>query len=178
MRLCSLRGACIVVAALFGLMAVHFGSALLGHEYFSSWTCSSPVLQEAALFGGSNVCPSYFTPPQLGTTRYKSQHSIKQEMASFDVLTITVSQLRKLLDSNELSSLQVVKTYLGQITKHNLKGMKLRAMITIAPEESLFEQASKLDKERLDGISRGPLHGIPLIVKVRWLFVLTFTAKT
>lgn len=88
-------------------------------------------------------------------------------MALFDLLTTTVSKLQELLSSNKLSSVQLITAYLNQIEKHNHVGLKLHAMISIAPEKALLEQASKLDQERDAGCLRGPLHGIPLVVKVR-----------
>jgi Asp-tRNA(Asn)/Glu-tRNA(Gln) amidotransferase A subunit family amidase len=46
----------------------------------------------------------------------------------------------------------------------------------MAPESTLIERAKQLDRERLEGHSRGPLHGIPIVLKVwmDWCIFLTF----
>lgn len=44
---------------------------------------------------------------------------------SVNVLTATASDLRKLLDAGEVTSVELVKLYLEQIAKHNHQGRKL-----------------------------------------------------
>jgi hypothetical protein len=88
----------------------------------------------------------------------------------FDVLTTPVADLQALLDSGRLTSVELVDEYLAQITRHNTKGMVVRALISIAPRVSLLEQASDLDAERRLQGKRGPMHGIPVIVKVQYTF--------
>ncbi len=70
------------------------------------------------------------------------------------------------MQRNELTSVELVKQKLSQIESHNEAGAGLRAMISIAPQDLLLKTAEKLDQERKEGNSRGPLHGIPIIVKV------------
>lgn len=84
----------------------------------------------------------------------------------FDVLTLTASDLCKRLEAGSISSVQIVETYLAQIAKHNTAGAKCRAVIWTPPKASIISQASKLDKERAEGRVRGPLHGIPILLKV------------
>lgn len=84
----------------------------------------------------------------------------------FNVLTVTASELQERLAASTLTSLQIATGYLSQIEKHNDSGMRLNAMITIAPEELVYRRARELDRERKEGRVKGPLHGIPIIVKV------------
>ncbi|KAK5992138.1 putative amidase [Cladobotryum mycophilum] len=56
----------------------------------------------------------------------------------------------------------VSKAYLSQIKRHN---DYLRAVINTAPESLLLERAHMLDEERKQGNIRGPLHGIPILIK-------------
>ena len=88
----------------------------------------------------------------------------------FDVLTTPVADLQALLDSGRLTSVELVDKYLAQIGRHNTKGMVVKALISIAPRVSLLEQASDLDVERRLQGKRGPMHGIPVIVKVQDTF--------
>jgi hypothetical protein len=89
---------------------------------------------------------------------------------SFDVLTTHVVALQTLLDSGRLTSVHLVEKYLAQIERHNVTGMAIRALISIAPRVSLLKQASDLDVERKIRGKRGPMHGIPVIVKVSRIF--------
>jgi hypothetical protein len=55
---------------------------------------------------------------------------------------------------------------MDQIDKHNSNGMNLRGLITVAPRSLVHEQARNLDNERKSTGPRGPMHGIPVLVKV------------
>lgn len=80
-----------------------------------------------------------------------------------DLLTIDVKALQALLSAGEVTSLGLVRQYVAQINKHD---EKLHAMIRITPNDLLEEAAKSLDQERAAGKTRGPLHGIPIIIKV------------
>lgn len=82
-----------------------------------------------------------------------------------DVLTLTASQARDLLDQKALTSVQLVEAYLAQIEKHNHQGLHLNAIISVAPRDKTLELARRLDHERSSGHVRGPLHGIPFVCK-------------
>ncbi len=83
-----------------------------------------------------------------------------------DVLTLTAFELQRLLSSQAVTSAEIVQLYLTQIAKHNHAGLKLNAVISVADEEAVLEQARRLDTERLGGKLRGPLHGVPILLKV------------
>jgi amidase len=85
-------------------------------------------------------------------------------MELFDVLSATATDLQLLLEEGKITILQIVEIYLKHIEKYNTK---LRAVICIAPSATKVAQA--LDDERTQGKLRGPLHGIPIIVKVNSL---------
>ncbi|KAK4061444.1 hypothetical protein Trihar35433_9771 [Trichoderma harzianum] len=82
-----------------------------------------------------------------------------------DPLTTTAEKLQELLTSDRLTSLDLVNIYLRQIEQHNKNSLKLNAIISTAPQHIVAEQARLLDAERATGSIRGPLHGIPVIVK-------------
>lgn len=85
----------------------------------------------------------------------------------FDALTTTADQLRERLDEGSINSVQIVESYLHQIERHNTRGAKCRAVIATPPRIQLISWAAKLDQERQQGSLRGPLHGIPILLKVR-----------
>ena len=87
-------------------------------------------------------------------------------MAPFDLIRNTATELQELLSRGEITSTRLVKETLAQIDAHNHQGLELRAVISVAPESTLLEAAAKLDAERAAGKLRGPLYGIPVLLKV------------
>ncbi|KJK76332.1 hypothetical protein H634G_08392 [Metarhizium anisopliae BRIP 53293] len=82
--------------------------------------------------------------------------------ASIDVLTADIKGLQSLLGQGHVTSRSLVESYLAQIDKHD---GYLHAMIQIMPTHLLSERAGQMDRERRAGSIRGPLHGIPIIIK-------------
>ncbi|KAK3375563.1 amidase signature domain-containing protein [Lasiosphaeria ovina] len=80
----------------------------------------------------------------------------------FDVFTTNAVDLQNLLQANKITSVQIVDVYLAQISRHE---PRLDAFICLAPIDVLNATATLLDQERLQGRSRGPLHGIPIVLK-------------
>ncbi|KUJ21855.1 amidase family protein [Mollisia scopiformis] len=77
-------------------------------------------------------------------------------------LTATAAELQAKLTDNSITSQHLVKIYLDQIARHN---GSLKAVIATVPEKLLEKAAAELDNERASGTVRGPLHGIPFLVK-------------
>jgi amidase len=84
----------------------------------------------------------------------------------FDVISAAASELQDRLKAGTITSVEITTAYLAQIEKHNHAGAKLNAVIGVAPREVVLKAAGKLDRERSSGKTRGPLHGLPIIVKV------------
>ena len=83
----------------------------------------------------------------------------------FDPLTVSAFELSELLNTQAITSVQIVRLYLKEIEMHNRRGRQLRALISVAPKHELVRIARKLDEERARGKIRGPLHGIPIVLK-------------
>ncbi|KAH6847068.1 amidase signature domain-containing protein [Chaetomium sp. MPI-CAGE-AT-0009] len=81
---------------------------------------------------------------------------------ALDLLTIDAKGLQSLLADREFTSLDLVRRCLAQIDRHD---GNLHAMLKTTPIQILEETARSLDRERAVGILRGPLHGIPILVK-------------
>ncbi|RMY00537.1 hypothetical protein D0868_08953 [Hortaea werneckii] len=85
--------------------------------------------------------------------------------SQFDLLRLTATEAARLLDERKTTSVELVKAYLAQINAHNHSGLKVNALISVAPADLLLATAKKLDQERSSGRSRSSLHGIPFVCK-------------
>ncbi|KAG1888411.1 amidase signature enzyme [Suillus subluteus] len=80
-----------------------------------------------------------------------------------DLYEASIAELQDGLVQGLFSSVQLVKAYLSRIEEVNLKGPALHAVIETNPKA--LTQAAALDDERKEKGSRGPLHGIPILLK-------------
>jgi hypothetical protein len=80
-----------------------------------------------------------------------------------DLYEASIAELQSGLDSGAFTSVDLVKAYFKRIEEVNEDRAKLHAVIETNPL-ALFE-AQALDEERAFFGPRGPLHGIPVLVK-------------
>ena len=81
----------------------------------------------------------------------------------FDVWEQSVTELAAALESGTATSQDLVAQYLARIEAYDQQGPALNAVVTINPDAMAI--AASLDAERAAGSVRGPLHGIPVVVK-------------
>ena len=74
-----------------------------------------------------------------------------------------IAELQAQLHSGSLTSRSLVKRYLRRIEKLDRSGPKLRAVLELNPDA--LRIAEDLDRERKLKGPRGPLHGIPILIK-------------
>ncbi|KAK6457812.1 Glutamyl-tRNA amidotransferase subunit A (Glu-ADT subunit A) [Scheffersomyces xylosifermentans] len=72
----------------------------------------------------------------------------------------TIDQLQDYMSSGKISSVDLVQCYLARYFQVN---DFVNGILQLNPD--MFAIASRLDDERKKGVIRGPLHGIPFIVK-------------
>jgi len=116
------------------------------------------------------LAPSAFEPElpphYLGGIRKLSfTSSTDASIPDFDPLLVSAFDLSDMLNNQIVTSVEIVEAYLAQIEQHNRRGRQLRALISVAPRHELLKIARRLDDERARGKLRGPLHGIPVVVK-------------
>ncbi|MEM7798838.1 MAG: amidase family protein, partial [Chloroflexota bacterium] len=75
----------------------------------------------------------------------------------------SILDLQNAMIDDRYSSKKITQLYLDRIDSINLKGPTIRAVIEVNPYA--VETAEQLDQERAAGQSRGPLHGIPILLK-------------
>lgn len=76
---------------------------------------------------------------------------------------MTISELQQLYKEGKYTVKDVVSTYLNRIEAIDKNGPMLNSIIVINPDALLI--AEELDRELQAGKTRGPLHGIPVILK-------------
>ena len=80
-----------------------------------------------------------------------------------DVSELSISELGGKLSSGAISSHQLTQAYLDRIAKLDKAGPTLNSVIELNPDA--LKEADQLDAERKQGKVRGPLHGIPVLLK-------------
>jgi amidase len=81
----------------------------------------------------------------------------------FELEEVSLSELREGMSSGKWTSKQITELYLARIEAINAQGPTLRAVIETNPDAVSIAEA--LDAERRAGTVRGPLHGIPILLK-------------
>lgn len=76
---------------------------------------------------------------------------------------LTINDLQHKMSSGEATAVSLVESYLERIEKIDRNGPKLNSVIELNPDARQI--AARLDDERKAGRVRGPLHGIPVLIK-------------
>jgi len=87
----------------------------------------------------------------------------KQAVQKISLEEITIRELQQGYKDGNFTIEEVVKQYLDRIVEIDQNGPQLNSIIIVNPDA--LEIAAALDKELASGKSRGPLHGIPVILK-------------
>ena len=83
--------------------------------------------------------------------------------APFEVHERSISELGAAMAAGEVTARELVEGYLARIEAFDQSGPTLNAMVALNP--AALATADRLDAERAAGQVRGPLHGIPVVVK-------------
>lgn len=89
--------------------------------------------------------------------------SAMAQWPSFDVTEKSVAELQAAQASGTTTSQALVEAYLARIRSYDQSGPSLNAIVTLNP--NALKEAQALDRERRQKGPRGPLHGIPVVVK-------------
>jgi amidase len=82
---------------------------------------------------------------------------------SIEMAELTITALQEKMDAGDLNARQLVERYLERIERLDRQGPALNAVIELNPEALVIADA--LDAERATRGPRGPLHGIPVLIK-------------
>ena len=85
------------------------------------------------------------------------------QVGSFELEEVTIAELGRQMSEGERTSREITRLYLDRIEALDQQGPALRSVIETNPDA--LEIAQELDRERADGNVRGPLHGVPILLK-------------
>ena len=94
------------------------------------------------------------TPPK------KDKYEINK---GIDITEIDIINLRSGYKNGDFTIKEITEIYLNRINHLDFQGPELKSIIQINPDA--IKIASKLDQELNSGNIRGPLHGIPVVLK-------------
>jgi amidase len=93
----------------------------------------------------------------------KLSSSTETHSATFELAEATVADLQRSMVSGERNAQSIARQYLERIESMNLRGPAIRAVLEVNPDA--LSIARDLDEERKARGPRGPLHGIPVLLK-------------
>jgi amidase len=106
--------------------------------------------------------------PALGAARVidraaSSEAASKSSTSDFELDEITIDSLQKAFAAGRYSSRSVTERYLARIQEIDKAGPTLNSVIEVNPDA--IKIAEELDAERKSKGARGPLHGVPVLIK-------------
>lgn len=83
--------------------------------------------------------------------------------SAFQLEEATIARVSQAFATGELTAEELVLMYLDRIARHDKQGPKLNTVLEVNPDAVFIARA--LDQERRITGPRGPLHGIPVLIK-------------
>ena len=115
-----------------------------------------------ALACGGPPEPVHAVPAPLPTQPVPAPRALAPPPESL-VLEATIADLATAMAARRTSAVALVDAYLARIGELDRRGPELHAIIELNPEARSIAEA--LDRERVERGVRGPLHGIPIVIK-------------
>jgi len=102
--------------------------------------------------------------PALGAAReISSVKPVAPEVRPFELDEITITELQEGMKSGKFSARSLVEKYMARIEEVDNSGPAINAIIELNPDA--IGIADSLDGERKAKGPRGPIHGIPVLIK-------------
>jgi amidase len=118
------------------------------------------LLTSGMLAGVATALPSL---PLVAGATASAPPEAQARLKAFELDEITVTGLQQAMQSGRLTARSIAEKYLARIEVADKHGPSVNSVIEINPEA--LDIAEKLDRERKARGPRGPLHGIPVLIK-------------
>ncbi|MGC1904224.1 MAG: amidase [Candidatus Acidiferrum sp.] len=118
-----------------------------------------------SLLGATAIVTATTATPLVarGTEQKAVASAWAGDVPAFELDETTISELQDAMKSGKLTSRSITEKYLARIDQLDKQGPAINAIIELNPDA--LSIADALDKERTAKGARGPLHGIPMLVK-------------
>jgi amidase len=137
------------------------------HDIFPAFTYLSIMKRKEFLTAGALAAAGLSVAPITSCNNDKNKtpgtRIDDKAIESFELNEETISSLQDKMAAGKYTSEQITNLYLKRIQEIDKNGPLLNAVIEINPDAVAIAQA--LDAERKSGKLKGPLHGIPVLIK-------------
>jgi amidase len=118
---------------------------------------------QAGLVGGAGAAAAPLLRPLVSQAQEKQLPTVRVEVPSFEFDEMTISALQEGMKSGKYTARGIAEKYLGRIEAIDRHGPGVNSVIETNPDALAIAEA--MDKERKEKGPRGPLHGIPVLIK-------------
>jgi amidase len=118
---------------------------------------------QASLLGGAVAAAGPVLQPVFGEPRENSAVGGAADVPAFELDEITIGELQEGMKSGKYSARSIAEKYLERIAAIDKSGPQVNSVIETNPDA--LEIAEAQDKERKEKGARGPLQGIPVLIK-------------
>ena len=114
-------------------------------------------------FLATSIAAAAATASQTACQYVPATSASSNQPASFELDEISLADLAAGLEKGKWTSARLVQLYLTRIEAVDRSGPQLGSVLALNPDAASL--AGQLDQERKNGHVRGPLHGIPILLK-------------
>src|SRR6476646_9149777 len=118
---------------------------------------------QASLLGGAAAAAGPMLQPVFGRPRENATAAEAADVPAFEFDEVTIGELQDGMKSGKYTARSIAEKYLERIAAVDKSGPTVNGVIETNPDA--LEIAEALDKERKEKGPRGPLHGIPVLIK-------------
>ncbi|MGH2702012.1 MAG: amidase [Actinomycetota bacterium] len=89
--------------------------------------------------------------------------AVREELSDFEWAEATIVELSRAMEEGRTTSRALAEDHIARIEANDSAGPRLNSIMEVNPDALAI--AARLDDERSKGSVRGPLHGIPVLLK-------------
>src|SRR5512142_1016124 len=141
------------------------GETLKSDKDFNSETSRSSRRKflQSSLLGGAMAGAAVSARSGQAQGKNHERPAAHEALKPFEFDEITITALQDGMKSGKYSSHSIVEKYLARIKSIDKSGPAINSIIELNPDALAI--ADELDKERKAKGPRGPMHGVPVLIK-------------